>query len=251
MDQLYTQSIAFNIQDLIRNIINLEKENQELLKFKQDAEDMCESVPVVENMLTSLERSENDKHFLLKEKEILGIIDDQLIDVIKENDVLFNWYIKYKLGVRLYYDYDLIEPTINEYQLVVPRYINSETSYHIVSDKIVGYKPSEYIFDGKTFKLNHLRFDFDAQNNVEHNFIIINLFEKFYKNNIVVIRSYKGAIYYKIIKSSNIYECGKNEYIKKLMNYNDEHWYRDECVDVSGESTSEIINKIIKDDKLL
>ena len=35
------------------------------------------------------------------------------------------------------------------------------------------------------------------------------------------------------------------------MNYNDEHWYRDEGVDVTGESTSEIINKIIKDDDLL
>ena len=210
MDQLYTQSISFNIQDLIRNIINLEKENQQLLKFKQDAEDMCESVPVVDNMLTRLERSENDKYFLLKEKEILGLIDDQLIDVIKENDILLNWYIKYKLGVRLYYDYDLIEPTINEYQLVVPRYIGDEKSYHIVSDKIVGYKPSEHVFDGKAFKLNHFRFDFDAQNDVEHNFMIINLFEKFYKNNVVVIRSYKGAIYYKIIKSSNIYECGKN-----------------------------------------
>ena len=67
MDQLYTQSIAFNMQDLIRNIINLEKENQELLKFKQDAEDMCESVPVVENMTLRIEKLENNLFFLLKE----------------------------------------------------------------------------------------------------------------------------------------------------------------------------------------
>lgn len=246
MDTICSQNILFNLNELIKNIKMLENKNTELESFKNKAEEMCESVPVVENMTLRIEKLENNLFFLLKERETFIMIDNLDISCLIQNKILLDWYIQYKLGVQLKYDYDLIEPFIDFENDNLIKPIKNIT-YKSHSDKIIGYQGLDS-FNEEFTRLEHLRFIFHVEipTDITHNLSIINLFNKFYKNKLVIIRSYKGGIYYKIIESCSIYEGGKINYIKKNMEFDAEHWYVNSGVDVSGYGTREIIINIIE-----
>jgi len=86
-------------------------------------------------------------------------------------------------------------------------------------------------------KEGHLRFNFDAGENIEHNKNIIKLFDNLLPNTEVVIHSYKGQI--------EAYICPKEinywEQIKDLVDMKLPFFYK---IDFSGLGTIEIINNI-------
>lgn len=152
---------------------------------------------------------------------------------MKENDL--DKYVRIKLGQ----DFNS------------PKYIkisDETTEINQVEYNLLPKAPNRYDdrVDGQKytddFKNKHLRFDFDAKNNIENNRKICDLFEKDLNSNKIVFHSSKGVVCVYIISSqdySNRYwgetfdGCNGNLHPYK---YNE---------NVSGESTVDIIKKLI------
>jgi len=226
----------------------LQNENYELQNFKDDAEETCESVPVIKEMEKRIETAENGMEMLIIERDLFEKIDKMSLRELKKHKELYEWYIRYLLGCKLVFDYDLVKPvvkSIDEHKMIMPllKNPNNEYQYVINEAKSLGYKLSKWSSDTDNHRLYHQRFNFDCQNDeesVKNNFEILKLFNKFYKGSTrPILRSCKGGINYMIID--------KKYYYPKSMKYNENIWdiYSEKEVDVSGSGTREIIHEIL------
>ena len=234
------------IKDITKNLNNLIDKYKLLEDFKKEAEETCEANAVIQDMLKRVEKAEDYVKIVIQEKELFEKIDNMDIQkLIKENKQLLEWYISYKLGVKLVYDYNLIPYKIidrNGIKMSIP-----DTSQKINENISLGYK--FYHNDNyNKFISEHLRFDFDARENYVLNKKIVYLFNKFFYRNTIVIRSHKGGIFYKIIpiwrKSYNQDDIIK---IWDKQHTNDLDWDNN---DMSGCGTREIIYNFLTNSKL-
>ena len=232
------QACIKQLQDKYDKLV---KENYELQNFKDEAEETCESVPVVKEMEKRIESAENGMDMLIIERKLREVIDNMELSKLLKNKELIEWFIRYILGCKLVFDYDLVTPVvkyINGHKMVIPLIEDGE--YVINENKSLGFK---YWKHGNTIGLCHDKFDYDAQSDDNckyNNFKILNLFEKLYKCPIrPILRSYKGGIQYMIVE--------KKYYSSSSMDWDDNIWeiYSKKIVDVSGDGTRNIIYKIL------
>ena len=184
-----------DFNNIINNIKNLSNQYKLLEDFKKEAEETCEANAVIQDMLKRVEKAEEHVKIVIIEKELYEKIDNMDIKklILKENKDLLEWYISYKLGVKLVYDYNLIPYKIidtNNIKMIIP-----DKSKKINENISLGYNGGDY----NNNILNHFRFDFNAQIDYIENKKIIDLFNKFFYRNTIVIRSHKGGIGYKIV----------------------------------------------------
>jgi len=248
------------LKQLQDNHNKLIKEKNELQNFKDEAEETCESVPVVKDMEKRIESAENGMEMLIIERELHEVIDNMGLSKLRKNKELMEYNISYKLGCKLVFDYNLVTPVvkyINGHKMVIPLIEDGE--YVINENKSLGFK---YWKHDNTIRLCHDRFDFDCRNDkvsIENNYNIMKLFDKYYKNFTPVIRSSNGGIFYKILRNSDIQNnkymrnnkymyCPKDpRVIMEYYRYDNNIW--NHSVDVSGDGTRDIIYEILSNIK--
>ena len=238
------------IKQLQDNHNKLVKENCELQNFKDEAEETCESVPVVKEMEKRIESAENGMEMLIIERELCEVIDSMELssekqeraNQLRKNKELMEWFISYMLGCKLVFDYDLVTPVvkyINGHKMVIPLIEDGE--YVINENKSLGFK---YDHEYK-IRLCHDRFNYDAgscDKCIYHNFNILNLFKKLYKSpSRPILRSHKGTIQYIILN--------KKYFSSNSMNWDDNIWeiYSEYIVDIvpGAMGTRDIIYEIL------
>lgn len=230
-------------------LTKLENKISELESFKKETEETCEASAVVQDMSKRVEMSEEHVRSLIIERELYEKLDNYHIDelILPENSELLEYYIRYKLGVKLEFNYNLVPfkiTKINELEVIEP-----DLSKTIIDGYGLGYK-CKYLTKDPDNNINiileHKRFNFDAKNNYTENKKIIDLFNNFFTRNIPIIKSINGNIGYNFFSCWRIY-LNKDD-IEKIWenNHNEEYnfMYRN---DMSGLGTREIVFRILTD----
>jgi len=78
----------------------------------KEAEELCKATYVMKDMVDRLYKAENNLEQnikrIIKERELVSEFEEKSIEYFKENGNLPEWFIRYKLGTRLTYGYNLI-----------------------------------------------------------------------------------------------------------------------------------------------
>ena len=239
------------------------KESYELCKGSYAMEDM------VDRLYNAEDNFEKTIKKLIEERKLVSEFENKSIEYFKENGNLPEWFIRYKLGQQLTYGYHLFYKegdTVSshlasscgrdqgEYKEDKNYSVGYAGGWIYGTRRVCTYKgeiidPGPFIEtdsdesiadmtdyawhsepDGtKYFKLDHLRFDYDAEFD-DSNAAIMDIFQNYYFDKKVIIYSHEGAIFVKIIDIWETYE----------ERFSDDF----ECA-VSGQTTTEGINIIL------
>jgi len=186
---------------------------------KEEAEEVCGASPVMEAMVDRLYYAENNLESNFKraaaERDKTEEFGNSSNNYFKENRKLPEWYIRYKLGQKLTFGYNLIHIEDGKYE--------EEKNYS------VGY-------EGSIHRLNHWRFGRDAQErDIEAEKYLKKTFNNYFFDKKVCIYSHKGQLWFKIVDENLTENIG-------------DPWYDDDdgWVGVAHGST-EIINLILSE----
>tara|TARA_B100001094_G_scaffold196474_1_gene190454 strand:- start:2804 stop:3550 length:747 start_codon:yes stop_codon:yes gene_type:complete len=189
--------------------------------IQNNAEELCRASAVMESMVDRLYDAENNLEINLKkvleERDKVEEFENSSIQYFKDNGILPEWYIRYKLGKKLTVGYYLLNLVDGKYE--------EENNFS------VGYRRGIY------GKIDHWRLNFNVQDrDIEAEEYLKKTFNNYFFDKKVWIYSSKGGVSFKII-----YEKAE-EYLKEDP-WADEGWDDDN----GGLTTTEIVNRILSE----
>ena len=211
-----------------------EKENTELQRLKDEAEEACEGYAVTQSLTRKNEEQEEYIKLLLQDKESSDMINILPLRTRITNNKILEYIIRNSLGCKLTLGTNLLS--------IVCEKVNCGCKYINI------YKPSDTVNDNyalgwETFndRCEHKRFDYDAQNcekSCKNNFDVLDLFSDMYPSSKrPILRTRKGGIHYKYVD--------RKYYMVNSMLEDNYIWENHPGIDLGGKGTRQISYEIL------